>query len=310
MRILYATDGSEHALAGARFLAALPLEASSTVHVVSVEDGTGEEATRASEAALHVADAALHSSAARKEAVMRRGNPAEQILAEAEAWPADLVVVGSRGRSAIARFFVGSVAERVVAHAPCSVLLARPLLRGSAAVEQVVLGTDGSQTAAQAADWLRERFPLPGMCPVHLVSVVMPMNAASASRMTLVSGMADLFVTLGQQEQDAAREHLDALVGAFQTAGRPVTTEVRADDPAGGLLAVAEERGADLLVVGSRGYNGLDRFLLGSVSEKALRHAACSVLVVRPNGGNTKREQEKDNDEEKQIVLAGPPAAG
>jgi nucleotide-binding universal stress UspA family protein len=232
MRILYATDGSEYALAGAQFLAALPLDATSTVHVVSVEQGAaGEEATRASEAALHAAGAVLHSSAARIENFVGRGNAAEQILTEAEAWPADLVVVGSRGRSAIARFFVGSVAERVVAHAPCSVLLARPLLRD--AVKQIVLGTDGSQSAAQAAAWLRERFPLPDGCRVHLVSVIVPVNAVSASRMTLVPSMGNWFVRLAEQEQDAAREHLETLAAAFQTTGRPVTVEVRADDAAG-----------------------------------------------------------------------------
>jgi nucleotide-binding universal stress UspA family protein len=73
----------------------------------------------------------------------------------------------------------------------------------------------------------------------------------------------------------------------FETTGRPRTTEVRADDAAGGLLAAAEERSVDLLMVGSHGYSGLNRFLLGSVSAKALRHAGCSVLVVRPTGGSS-----------------------
>jgi len=62
-------------------------------------------------------------------------------------------------------------------------------------------------------------------------------------------------------------------------------------------------------VVGSRGYSGIDRLLLGSVSEKALRHAACSVLVVRPTGGDMERDQGQKNDDEKQIAPAGTPAA-
>jgi nucleotide-binding universal stress UspA family protein len=63
--------------------------------------------------------------------------------------------------------------------------------------------------------------------------------------------------------------------------GRTVTTEAAVGHPARELVRIARERGAGLVVVGSPGHRPIERFLLGSVSEKVLRHADCSVLVVR-----------------------------
>ena len=64
-------------------------------------------------------------------------------------------------------------------------------------------------------------------------------------------------------------------------ASTPATTYARQGDPAAALLDVAEERGADLIVVGNKGMTGADRFLLGSVPNKVTHHAPCSVLVIR-----------------------------
>jgi nucleotide-binding universal stress UspA family protein len=64
-------------------------------------------------------------------------------------------------------------------------------------------------------------------------------------------------------------------------AGVDVTTYARQGDPAAALLDVAEERRADLIVVGNKGMTGADRFLLGSVPNKVTHHAPCSVLVIR-----------------------------
>ncbi len=67
----------------------------------------------------------------------------------------------------------------------------------------------------------------------------------------------------------------------IRAAGVEVTTYARQGDPAAALLDVAEERRADLIVVGNKGMTGADRFLLGSVPNKVTHHAPCSVLVIR-----------------------------
>jgi nucleotide-binding universal stress UspA family protein len=80
-------------------------------------------------------------------------------------------------------------------------------------------------------------------------------------------------------------EEANALVakaaGALRSAGVNVTTAVVQGDPKSVIIDDAKAWGADLIVLGSRGRKGLERFLLGSVSETVLRHAHCSVEIVR-----------------------------
>ena len=66
-----------------------------------------------------------------------------------------------------------------------------------------------------------------------------------------------------------------------EAAGVSVTTYAREGDPADAILDVAEERGADLIVVGNKGMTGAKRFLLGSVPNKVSHHAPCAVMIVR-----------------------------
>src|SRR5712692_9600260 len=116
MRILYATDGSPGALAAAQFLASLPLDASCQLTILTVVSGEGKAD---GQKALAAARAALSHSTASLETEVWRGHPEQEILRIAEASPTDLIAVGWTGHSAIARFFVGSVTERVARHAAC-----------------------------------------------------------------------------------------------------------------------------------------------------------------------------------------------
>jgi len=279
-RILYATDGSEGAVAGGSFLNGLPLGADSEIRLLCVLPPAGREGD--AEAALTAAQAALGDTAAGVSRTIRRGNTAAEILAAAEELPADLIVVGTRGLGAVPRFFLGSVAERVARHARCPVLLARPL-RGK--LDRVLIGADGSECAAYTAAWLRQ-FPLPDACEVRLVAVVTPLTPLRSSRAMRLPQVAAEMRSAVQEEHETANGQVQELAASFSavsTEGRTlrVSTELRQDAPASGLLAAAEEWQADLLAVGSQGRSGVDRFLLGSVSEKVLHHAATSVLVVR-----------------------------
>ena len=81
------------------------------------------------------------------------------------------------------------------------------------------------------------------------------------------------------------REEVDATLSeaaeVATEAGVPNETYARQGDPADAILDVAEERGADLIVVGNKGMTGAKRFLLGSVPNKVSHHAPCSVLIIR-----------------------------
>lgn len=156
-------------------------------------------------------------------------------------------------------------------HAPCSVLLARPLAND---IRKVVLGVDGSDGAARAAGWL-EKLPLPEDAEVHLLTVLPPHHTAIFHGHDIWPSLQAEYDRLYEVEKHTASEHLESLTTAFTLAQKQATSSIEIGEPAHTLLQLAERDQADLIVVGSHGLSALDRFLLGSVSEKVLRHAHC-----------------------------------
>jgi nucleotide-binding universal stress UspA family protein len=140
-------------------------------------------------------------------------------------------------------------------------------------VRPIVVGTDGSPSADVAVARAVEIAKGAGR-PVHLVTAY-PAGPSYGER--IVSSAKSAPVDIVQvAESVLARESR-----AFEDNGIEVVTHARGGDPAEVLIAIAEEVGADLIVVGARGLSGLQRFMLGSVSSKLSHHAPMSVLVVR-----------------------------
>jgi nucleotide-binding universal stress UspA family protein len=128
----------------------------------------------------------------------------------------------------------------------------------------IVVGTDGSDTATQA------------------VREAVDMAAALGARLELVSAYAPVpEQRLRSERRDAPEDVLAQAADIAREAGVSATTHARQGDPADAILDVAEELGADLLVVGNKGMTGAKRFLLGSVPNKVSHHSPCSVLIVR-----------------------------
>jgi nucleotide-binding universal stress UspA family protein len=272
MRILYATDGSLQALAGVQFLASLPFAGDTLLTILTVLPNEG---LMDAETALASARAVLRESAVSLETQILYGDPADAILEAELTRSTELIVVGSRGLSGVERHFLGSVAERVARGARSSVLVARPLLHG---LQGVIFGFDGSERVARAANWFRSSFPLPPECTVW-ITAVLPLLERGQQPERRAGPI--LFSALYQQQLQETAPQLEALVAEFAQAGRRVEADVETGEAADTLLRVAEKRQADLIVVGARGLSARDRYLLGSVSEKVLRLARCSVLVVR-----------------------------
>lgn len=271
MRILYATDGSEGARSAGELLASLPLPPETKVTVLTVAGGGDGRAI--AEAGVEL----LRGSGVRVEAQVRSGGAADEILKVAAELQAGLVVIGGRGHTALTRFFLGSVADRVARHAHCPVLMVRP---HAGRLREVVLGVDGSDSAARAADWLLE-FPLPPECEIRLATLLPNLETITRTHFMVPRPLVDDPTTLDQQLRQEARARLDALCARFRAAGKSAATEIRSGDPAEGLLQVAQDEGADLVVIGSHVHTAVHRFLMGGTSENVLRHAGCSVLVVR-----------------------------
>jgi nucleotide-binding universal stress UspA family protein len=141
----------------------------------------------------------------------------------------------------------------------------------------IVVGTDGSDTARKAVDEAIDLARTVG-ATVCLVSAYEPVPQARL-REEAKQTPADLqWMVNPREEVDST---LSDAADVVRDAGLDVETFAREGDPADAILDVAEERGADLIVVGNKGMTGARRFLLGSVPNKVSHHAPCSVLIVR-----------------------------
>lgn len=187
--------------------------------------------------------------------VVYDGVAATGVAAAARELGADLVVVGSHGRTGLRRAVLGSVAEHTVRHAASSVLVARgPAPRGG--YRRIVIGADFSARSDRAV----------------LAALGF---AASDADIEAVHCWEPPLPVLDNGEIETLGRHLRALTD------RPLAVAALAEPPVTGILDRAHHRDADLIVVGSHGRRGLERLLLGSVAEVTVRRAPCSVLVAR-----------------------------
>ena len=140
-----------------------------------------------------------------------------------------------------------------------------------------VVGTDGSETAAEA---VRQATELAGSigAQIHLVSAYEPVGSQRL-REERQQAPDDLQWSINEREDVEAT--LKNAADQIKEAGINVETYSRQGDPADAILDVAEEQHADLIIVGNKGMTGAKRFLLGSVPNKISHHAPCSVLIIR-----------------------------
>ena len=198
-----------------------------------------------------------------------------EIVRRAEAWGADLVVAASRGHTGITRMLLGSVASQLVRHAHCPVLIARVPDRQGVVLAATDL-SDAALPAVEAAhrEALRRKSDL---VVVHAVDL-----APSSAMWALGSPFGISYAVPSSETlaevRAAARMTLDGALARFGATGTSVIVE---GDPAACILREADARGAELVVVGTRGRTGIARVVLGSVAEKVIQNAACSVLAVR-----------------------------
>jgi nucleotide-binding universal stress UspA family protein len=142
---------------------------------------------------------------------------------------------------------------------------------------RIVVGTDGSKTAAEA---VRQAIDLAKMSGATL-SIVSAYEPVSKRRVEgeKLDAPADVQYEINPRED--VNLVLDTAAAAARKEGVEVQTHPVEDDPADAILNVAEESNADLIVVGNKGMTGARRFLLSSVPNNVSHHAPCSVIIVR-----------------------------
>lgn len=180
---------------------------------------------------------------------------------------ADLLVVGTIGRTGVSRFFLGSVAENVMRRAHCPVWVERPSDPVIGDVNRLVVCTDLSPFSEAALSLSAELAAELG-CTVELVyAFEAPYRGLS------IDVRRDLIAEL--------REQLTQLGSKYFEGSAPRVTIVEGANVVDGITAHASRISADLLVLASHGRTGLSRVFMGSVAERVARFAPCSVLVAR-----------------------------
>jgi len=187
--------------------------------------------------------------------VLEKATPATTILKHARR--EDLIVLGSRGLTAVDRFMLGSVSSNVAAHARSSILIVKQTPRP---IRRLLFATDGSKSAQRPLRFLTQDLRSDGV--EALVVHVLP------------------FLKYPELKE-AGQGLLDREAERLLRAGYTVTETLRLGQAADEIIKVADRNNVDLVVAGANGLGAIARFFLGSVSTKLLHHTSSSILIVR-----------------------------
>lgn len=273
-QILVPVDGNPPALAALEHAADLAADVNASLHLVTVTLGAEPDEDIRAEEIIDEAIEHLDGTDVDVTTDIRSGKPAEEIIGVAEDAGVDAIVLGSLGRRGVRRLLLGSVAEDVVRDAPVPVIVvpSGDDVHCRYPYQTIVVGVDGSEHASAALDRAIEIASKQDSA-LHLVSVV---ELPSVQ----IDGQIDS--PLDALESTAERVVADGAERATERGVDEVHTDIRIGSADRVLRTYVEDTDADLVVAGTHGRSGVDRLLLGSVSERVLRTATAPVLTVGP----------------------------
>lgn len=282
--ILVPTDGSEPAERAGDDAIALADRFDASIHAIHVvardeypervEAEATAELTRHGEASVRaIADRAADAGVEATTAVIETAEPIHAEIGEYVTGNGiDLVVMGTHGRTGLDRLLLGSVAERTLRSVPVPVLTVHEDTEFDGEFERVLAPTDGSDTANAAADHAIEFATATGAA-LHVVHSV---DLASVPNEYGTGSIMDAL-------EESGRRAVDEVIERAEESGvRSVEASILTGTPARGIVDYATERDVDLIVMGTHGRSGLERYLLGSVTEKVVRLAEQPVLSISP----------------------------
>lgn len=296
-RIVVPTDFSETADVAVQLASGVAGYYRAKLDVVNVVDATvyayagypfaslSKELMTGAEEALNKVKLPATAENAKVSRYILSGTPAREIVDHAERHKADLVIIGTHGHGTIARFFLGSVADRVVHEAHCPVLVTKKPKgkvkhpkKKSRPFTRILFPTDFSETSNLALD--------------QAVALTKDMDA----ELFVLHVVDDSLISTHVEEErkiilKELREHAlkemhdqlpEELLENFETIGA-----VQRGDPGKKIAAYAEKNHCDLIILGTHGRTGIERALIGSVADKVVRRAKCPVFLVRPEAKKT-----------------------
>jgi nucleotide-binding universal stress UspA family protein len=192
---------------------------------------------------------------------------------------ADLLVVGARGLGGFRGLLLGSVSQHCLHHATSPVAIVRRdverVADGVQRVERVVVAVDGSAVSRRALTWAAEEARLRD-------ATLQVVNAWRAPYVDAYPGAAMPFDI--EAFEEASEDTIEAAVSSLGPGQLPARVQ-RISHHGGAAAAILDvAKGADLVVMGSRGLGGLKAALLGSVTNQVTHHASCPVVVIPDTG--------------------------
>ena len=244
-------------------------------HIVAEQMGINFDTRRAGRAKLQELIEHDLSSDVQPTRLVADGVPFDEITKAAKAWDADLIVIATHGYTGLKHVLLGSTAERVARHAPCPVLVVRSRQRRGA---KTAFSPDRMRSILAPIDFSEISLAaLP-----HALALAREYQAQLCLLHVIEPWPADgLLATEKDDVRAAAHQSLAKLAGATKKVWPHTGRELRTGPTVETITALAKRTNADLIVMATHGRTGLQHAFIGSVAERVVRHAPCSVLVVR-----------------------------
>jgi nucleotide-binding universal stress UspA family protein len=266
-KLLLASDRSEFSEGAIREAIKLAKTCSSKLYIISVAETPDIRAYNYPLAAFEKLEIvtrqhleSLKESAEKEgiicEIIERRGTETyKYIVDEAAKNNVEMIIIGRRGRTGITRLMMGSVTAKVIGHSPCKVMVVPRFARIS--FEKILVPTDGSIFS----------------------------DLASREAISIAKNVRSSLIVLSVATKDENLPVAEASVGMVKEAAEKEGIKVEAltliGNPHEVIVDTADKKKAGFIVIGSHGRSGIDRLLMGSVTERLIGHAGCPVLVVR-----------------------------
>jgi len=284
-KVLLVTDGSEFSEGATREAIHFAKICSSKLYVLEVIEinpefmsfapqlvEKAEEETRKH---LELVKARALKEGVECEIIVHEGEqPYHYIVDEAEKKRANVIIMGTRGRTGLKRLIMGSVTAKVIGHAPCNVIVVP--LNAQIKFKNILVATDGSRysnaTASQAIAMAKQSG-------AHLIAVSVAPSESVAPLDIVQSEMQQELIA--EEELKEAEKNVRYVKDLAGKDGLDITGLILVGNPYEAIIDTAKKKDVDLIVIGSHGRSGLERLFMGSVAERVVILSPCAVLVVK-----------------------------
>lgn len=205
----------------------------------------------------------------------RAGYPDEGVVGVGEDTGADLIVTGTHGRTGLARFFLGSIAEKVVRLSHTNVMVVRSCDNNAEPFHRILVPTDFSPASKKALG-----LALDVAAPGAQITLFHAWHYPAGTMSSAVGENKDPLAELKAEIIANGNSQGESWVSEYARVGIDLSFEQAYGPAAGAVSDRLRDSDFDLVAMGTHGYRGFRRFMLGSVAETTVRHAPCSVLVA------------------------------